>query len=1323
MARLRFAGVDPSTVPTPPAGRSTMFVDVNDLSYKAKLPDGSLIPISVTEEYLQDIVGDMFQTTSTIDFTYDDVNGIMTFDVIESGLDVFQIPITPTGNLTSNNVGDALNELQSDIDTRALEADFQAHLSDPVDAHDASAISYDNTGRVITSIEVQGALSELDQIISDAQTIVVSLSPGTGQFSSVKAAIDSISDASATKPYVVDVKPGIYNEDPITMKNYVMVRGSDDSTSIIIANDPTQPLITGTSTSEIKGIQLRGPTNSSVPLVYYTGDVSTGAGFSVIGCAFSNADRIFSIENNNSFITAFRAEGNRVTAANNIGSIMYVDGSDSMPVFAFLDSFIYRDLVGPFPTHLFDINGQQATVFLNDVLVGLNSNTTHGMHLEDGCTINMSSCAFSGMSVGIHSHNVGVGQVINTSSLAIRNCSTADIWIQHPDTTGNISGVADVNNLDIDDDAQISINLGDLSGGGYLLSGPLTMGRKYSYRNQVLDLLEGEPGMGVMSGGDLTDGGGFQVDVSAGFGYAMEQPFPDHKLRRIEWGNTSITLGADQDVYIFFNSSGILTSAASIANSAFTILLGRVVTNSSGIELIDQSAIDTHHPMNHMDELLRNALGPIYQSGSVVTENATAFKLDVTGGAYYFSLNEFNPTGGNAITFTQYYRDGVGGWNRASTDTVNSTQYDDNSGTLQNLTSNYYTKHTLYVNGEGADEKYFLVLGQDEYSALAAVEDAPLPTPPPWIKDSVTPIASVVIREGDANIVQFLDLRPQIGFKSTGVSASSDHGSLLGLTDDDHQQYLLVDGSRAMAGGLNMGGNPITNVGNIDGVDVSAHASRHLPAGADPLSTAAPLTNLSGSTTNSTGTANSLSRSDHTHAVDNATPSIAGFMSATDKTKLDTIETNAKDDQLANEVPYNNATSGLSATNVQDAIDENDSRLDTIEGQTYVNSFNGRTGVVTAQTSDYDALQVDNTPAGNISSTNVQDAINELDAEKQPLDSDLTALAGQAGTGLLTRTGAGTATTRTIQAASGETTVSNGDGVAGDPTIGLPNVGPGAGSVGGASQSLSITTDAKGRVTNRIAQAIAILAAQVTDFAAAVRSTILTGFTIGSNTAIAATDTILQAFGKTQGQINERIQGPASSTDNAITRYDGATGKLAQNSLAFIDDNGGIIAGDLVRPADTADTTNGNLRYNSNELQGRVNGTWRNLSIVSTTTTQTGDTSTTSGTYGTIAGMSTTPTAGTYMVIFECSSQIGSDTTGDITIFLGAAEQTAYTKTLQAQVNGGFGPTGIIEVSTVIIIPSLTVNGAQAITAQFRENGGGTLTIGPRSLTVIPIAR
>ena len=51
---------------------------------------------------------------------------------------------------------------------------------------------------------------------------------------------------------------------------------------------------------------------------------------------------------------------------------------------------------------------------------------------------------------------------------------------------------------------------------------------------------------------------------------------------------------------------------------------------------------------------------------------------------------------------------------------------------------------------------------------------------------------------------------------------------------------------------------------------------------------------------------------------------------------------------------------------------------------TGVSSVFGRTGAVVAASGDYSANQVTNTPAGNISATDVQAAINELDTEKEP---------------------------------------------------------------------------------------------------------------------------------------------------------------------------------------------------------------------------------------------------------------------------------------------------------------------------------------------------
>jgi hypothetical protein len=211
-----------------------------------------------------------------------------------------------------------------------------------------------------------------------------------------------------------------------------------------------------------------------------------------------------------------------------------------------------------------------------------------------------------------------------------------------------------------------------------------------------------------------------------------------------------------------------------------------------------------------------------------------------------------------------------------------------------------------------------------------------------------------------------------------------------------------------------------------------------------------------------------------------------------------------------------------------------------------VDSFNGRTGVVVSQSGDYSAGIVSNTPAGSVSATTVQAAINELDSEKQatitgaattivsanlsnnvavvsngsgkiagssttateigyvsgvtssiqtqlnnkqPLDAELTAIAALATNGLLAKTGAGTAATRTLTAGSATITVTNGDGVSGNPTVDLPNSGVSAGSYGSATQVPAISVDVKGKVTSASNTAIAIPSTQVTDFTTAVRTT------------------------------------------------------------------------------------------------------------------------------------------------------------------------------------------------------------------------------------------
>ena len=100
---------------------------------------------------------------------------------------------------------------------------------------------------------------------------------------------------------------------------------------------------------------------------------------------------------------------------------------------------------------------------------------------------------------------------------------------------------------------------------------------------------------------------------------------------------------------------------------------------------------------------------------------------------------------------------------------------------------------------------------------------------------------------------------------------------------------------------------------------------------------------------------------------------------------------------------------------------------------TEINKLTG----LTATTAELNKLA--GTPAGLTSTElgyvdGVTSAIQTQLDSKQPLDSDLTAVAGLAANGIVTRTGTGTFEVRTITAGT-NITITNGDGVSGNPTI------------------------------------------------------------------------------------------------------------------------------------------------------------------------------------------------------------------------------------------------------------------------------------------------
>lgn len=120
--------------------------------------------------------------------------------------------------------------------------------------------------------------------------------------------------------------------------------------------------------------------------------------------------------------------------------------------------------------------------------------------------------------------------------------------------------------------------------------------------------------------------------------------------------------------------------------------------------------------------------------------------------------------------------------------------------------------------------------------------------------------------------------------------------------------------------GISVSGSPVTGSGSITVTNSAPHQATNIAQGTR-TSTTVPITS-------STGTSATL---------DAADVSLAGVMSAADKTKLNGIETGATADQIASEVPYTNTTSGYVATDVQAAIDETKTYVDNLATGALIN--------------------------------------------------------------------------------------------------------------------------------------------------------------------------------------------------------------------------------------------------------------------------------------------------------------------------------------------------------------------------------------------------
>lgn len=685
---------------------------------------------------------------------------------------------------------------------------------------------------------------------------------GAGQFTSIASALASITDSTALKPYVVAIAPGIYTETPLTLPQYVTLAGSGPAATYIKTTTPGVTMITYGVGCSVRDCTILGAGGAgsiaaladSVGTIYITRAVISGFEQHILVRAVTStcAMRVIEVNSVGTFTNALHVDGRAITGTN--------------PVSASVTVFVVAGAAGAAAGVL--VEGPYATLTLaNSNIAGLT--TGSGILTNDGAVNTITATRTTGNLYGINCANVGAGQSINCETVAAIS-NTNDILIDNPAATGSFTGLADITKVVINATGNFPLSFVDSqSQSNAILGDFIFQPTQAANAAEIGDLWTYTAALGKYTGGVISAGVGLAVTVAAGEGYVAHGSFPTQHLFKCIWASTPLALAASTTYYIYADEFGINTTG-SLPNPTTQILLGRVRTTASGIEFIDSQNNSDYHPVDAVRNTFRYAIGALYANGSIVTANASR-ELAISSGSYYYLNNQYAPSGQvSPANFYAYFHT-AGVFTRAAATIVDNAQYD-NGTALTPIPAGLFVKHSLYIVGEGATEQYFLVYGQTTYASLLAAQQGANPTPPSYFSEGIFLIASPIVQQGVAALADIIDNRPTLGAAGASFAGVTDHGNLTGLLDDDHPQYLLVDGTRAMAGTLNMGGNPITTAGAINGVTIAAHASRHLPNGADPITTAAPLTTLSAATTNATGTANSFARSDHTHAVD-----VAGF--------------------------------------------------------------------------------------------------------------------------------------------------------------------------------------------------------------------------------------------------------------------------------------------------------------------------------------------------------------------------------------------------------------------------------------------------------------
>ena len=293
----------------------------------------------------------------------------------------------------------------------------------------------------------------------------------------------------------------------------------------------------------------------------------------------------------------------------------------------------------------------------------------------------------------------------------------------------------------------------------------------------------------LLSGGAISDAGSGVATIASLTGWCKETDSDTAVGKFFNYAGANTSALTDLTThYIYCDYNGgtpQLVTATDKTTHGFKldhILVGTVFNNSNTLHFhkVDNIGIGrvSRTDMHHREETTA------HRASGLVTSDGGSLALSITSGVFYEGISRHASTVNGSTWSYWYTSDSGSNWTEDTSQTALVQSYNNIASGKVSLGTGKYGVHWVYSDLDGAH--LHIVYGQGNYNANQA-EEADVPSVlPPIVTGYGLLIAKIISHEGTTDLI--ITYPWTSAFKS---NLATDHGSLGGLGDDDHTQYIL----------------------------------------------------------------------------------------------------------------------------------------------------------------------------------------------------------------------------------------------------------------------------------------------------------------------------------------------------------------------------------------------------------------------------------------------------------------------------------------------------------------------------------------------------